>query len=174
MLEHPPYRHYVVVEASILWAAEKDFVPVLFLSCFQNPRLVAAFYSCSLEGSPKRDSINFDFLGHQKKAVQTNYFVDGVGRHEIVHLLGYDTSANPHNYSIYWDNSKIVWYVDGNIIRQVTNDNVNPFPSKSQYVYQSVWDASYVCGGAWAGVNTWANAPHYARWTNIAVHCPGQ
>lgn len=97
-----------------------------------------------------------------------------VGRHEIVHLLGYDTSANPHNYSIYWDNSKIVWYVDGNIIRQVTNDNVNPFPSKSQYVYQSVWDASYVCGGAWAGVNTWANAPHYARWTNIAVHCPGQ
>lgn len=134
--------------------------------------IVTTFYTSSLEGSKTQDEIDFEFLGDQKSTVQTNYYVNGTGGHEIVHQLGFDTSAAAHVYNIYWDSTKIVWYVDGKLLRTVNNDYVNPFPAKAQYVYQSIWDASLIGNGTWAGVNTWASAPYVAKWTNITVNSP--
>ncbi|GAQ82409.1 glycosyl hydrolases family 16 [Klebsormidium nitens] len=38
---------------------------------------VPAFYTSSLEGSGNQDEIDFEFLGKNPQAVQTNYYVNG-------------------------------------------------------------------------------------------------
>ena len=52
------------------------------------------------------------------------------------------------------------WTVDGNVLRIVTNDGSKPYPVKPMYMYSSVWDASYVNGGAWCGIFNGANSPY--------------
>eukprot|EP00897_Mesotaenium_endlicherianum_P007145 jgi/Mesen1/6459/ME000033S05752 len=110
----------------------------------QNPNgTVTAFYVSSLEvglGEGLQDQIDFEFLGNQPYAVQTNYFVRG-------------------------------WYVDGALVRQVYCFTVPPYqcPSLPVYSYQSLWDASFVAGGQWAGTINYAFAPFFAYFESIMV-----
>jgi len=52
--------------------------------------------------------------------LQMNYFTDGVGGHETVLHLGFDASADFHNYTIVWAVGSIQWYVDGVLIHVET------------------------------------------------------
>jgi|UniRef100_A0A804NSY2 beta-glucanase (GH16 family) len=54
----------------------------------------------SLEGSADPDEIDFEFLGHDKRAVQTNYYVGGNGGREQIHALPFDSSDGFHHYAI--------------------------------------------------------------------------
>eukprot|EP00850_Spirogloea_muscicola_P003903 SM000016S01891 [mRNA] locus=s16:456233:458139:+ [translate_table: standard] len=134
--------------------------------------LVPSFYLSSLEGSGNQDEIDFEWLGKDKTVVQTNYYVNGVGGREVLIHLGFDCSAAFHEYTILWDTYRIVWYIDGVIVRVAPNIVGQPFPVKPSFLYASVWDASSICGGCWAGINTWSLPAYYMQYQNITIQSP--
>ena len=62
----------------------------------------------SLEGSKDQDEIDFEFLGNNKDRVQLNYYVNGVGGHELVVMLGFDCAQDYHQYTIFYNATQIV------------------------------------------------------------------
>ncbi|RZC18708.1 Beta-glucanase [Glycine soja] len=76
-------------------------------------------YLSSLEGNKSQDEIDFEFLGRDRNIVQTNYFSEGVGNMEKVHVLGFDASDGFHEYGIVWGSDAIEWRVDGNLVRRL-------------------------------------------------------
>ncbi|GAQ82405.1 glycosyl hydrolases family 16 [Klebsormidium nitens] len=130
---------------------------------------VPAFYTSSLEGSGNQDEIDVEFLGKNKGAIQTNYYVNGQGGREQMISLGFDCSSAFHKYTIQWTSSSIKWFVDDKLVRTATNDGSSPYPTKPSYLYASIWDASSVNGGAWAGTATYANAPYSFQLQGISA-----
>ncbi|KAI5068147.1 hypothetical protein GOP47_0016492 [Adiantum capillus-veneris] len=115
--------------------------------------LLSSFYLSSLEGSKVQDEIDFEWLGKDKSSVQTNYYVNGVGNHEVQVPLGFDCSQAYHTYTITCNSEQIQWLVDGRTVRIVTKTKEamlnNPYPVKPVYVYASVWNASSINNGGW-------------------------
>ncbi|CAI7743157.1 unnamed protein product [Closterium sp. NIES-53] len=136
--------------------------------------LVQSFYLSSLEGSKSQDEIDFEFLGRDKLSVQTNYYVNGVGGHEALIPLGFDCSSGFHEYVIYWNARQIVWQIDGQVKRVVQRNKLNggPYPTKPAFLYSSVWDASSVLGGTWAGTFNGRDVPYNSQYNNFLVTSP--
>jgi len=130
--------------------------------------LVPTFYTSSLEGSEDKDEVDFEFLGKNSSVVQTNYFFNGTGKHESVHELGFDCSEAFHNYTIYWTSSSIEWFIDGQLVRNLSNTNSSAYPTKPAYVYASIWDSGSA-GGEWNGYATYANSPYFYQLANVSV-----
>jgi len=59
------------------------------------------------------DEIDVEILGKDPTKAQFNYYVNGVGGHEKIVDLGFDSSAGFHKYAIEYGNGYINWYVDG-------------------------------------------------------------
>eukprot|EP00850_Spirogloea_muscicola_P020210 SM000209S06389 [mRNA] locus=s209:117723:120090:- [translate_table: standard] len=123
----------------------------------QTNGVVTTFYLSSLEGSKNQDEIDFEFLGNQRNKVQVNYYVSGEGGHETMIDLDFDTSEDFHSYAISYQSNKIIWSIDGDSVHEVGVSNGQALPSKSVYLYFSVWDASSINNGTWAGITTWAS-----------------
>ncbi|MCO5566974.1 hypothetical protein L7F22_020657 [Adiantum nelumboides] len=104
--------------------------------------LLSSFYLSSLEGSKVQDEIDFEWLGKDKSSMQTNYYVNGVGNHEVQIPLGFDCSQAYHTYTIIYNIDQIQWLVDGRTVRIVTRTKEamlnNPYPVKPVYVYACV------------------------------------
>ena len=62
----------------------------------------------SKEGTRDQDEIDFEFLGNKKNSVQLNYYVNGVGGHELIIELPFDCSEDYHRYSIDYSDKAIV------------------------------------------------------------------
>ncbi|MCR5491340.1 MAG: family 16 glycosylhydrolase [Bacilli bacterium] len=58
------------------------------------------------------DEIDIEILGKDTTKVQFNYYHEGVGGHEYMYNLGFDSSEDFHDYGFKWEESKITWYVD--------------------------------------------------------------
>lgn len=126
-------------------------------------------YLSSLEGSTDQDEIDFEFLGHDKRAVQTNYHVGGVGGREQIHALSFDSSDGFHHYAIAWDAAAIEWRIDGELVRREERREGEPWPEKPMYLYASVWDASYIADGAWTGKYHGRDAPYVCSYKDVRV-----
>ncbi|KAH7428136.1 hypothetical protein KP509_10G077500 [Ceratopteris richardii] len=137
--------------------------------------LLSSFYLSSREGSRVQDEIDFEWLGKDKTSVQTNYYVNGVGNHELQVPLGFDCSEAYHIYTIIYNSDQIQWLVDGKIVRIVPRvqgiANV-PYPVKPVYVYASVWNASSVNDGAWTGNWNGADVPFVVYFSDIRIKSP--
>ncbi|CAI5954310.1 unnamed protein product [Closterium sp. NIES-64] len=142
--------------------------------------LVSSFYLSSQEGSKVQDEIDFEWLGKNNTVVQTNYYVQGVGGNEKLITLGHDCSAAFHNYALYWTNKQLIWYIDFVPVRVLLNTTAidgAPYPSKPSFLYASVWDASGICGGCWAGNRDPGTATDptwqvFAEYRNMTVRSP--
>eukprot|EP00475_Leptophrys_vorax_P026145 TRINITY_DN36699_c0_g1_i1.p1 TRINITY_DN36699_c0_g1~~TRINITY_DN36699_c0_g1_i1.p1 ORF type:complete len:394 (-),score=12.22 TRINITY_DN36699_c0_g1_i1:447-1559(-) len=116
--------------------------------------LVSSFYTSTHEGSGVQDEIDFEWLGKNNSRVQTNFYVKGVGGNERLIELGFDCSAAFHNYALLWTSKQLIWFIDYVPVRvlvNTTDTNNAPYPSRPSFLYASVWDASGICGGCWAG-----------------------
>eukprot|EP00270_Netrium_digitus_P016202 TRINITY_DN5788_c0_g1_i1.p1 TRINITY_DN5788_c0_g1~~TRINITY_DN5788_c0_g1_i1.p1 ORF type:complete len:449 (-),score=62.81 TRINITY_DN5788_c0_g1_i1:158-1435(-) len=151
------------------------------IMCGQNDTsgLISSFYLSSLEGSGTQDEIDFEFIGKNKTIVQTNVYVNGVGNREILNPLNFDCSQGFHNYAILYSSTAIVWYVDYQAVRLYVNTQAvdgTPYPTKPVYLYASVWDASSVCGGCWAGTRQpWTYAAGFSwrvQYRNVKILSP--
>ncbi|XP_047072962.1 xyloglucan endotransglucosylase/hydrolase protein 31-like [Lolium rigidum] len=127
-------------------------------------------YLSSLEGSPDMDEIDFEFLGGDKRAVQTNFYVGGCGGREMVHELPFDSSDGFHHYAVAWGADAIEWRVDGELVRREERGNDGePWPEKPMFLYASLWDASGIDEGRWTGTYHGRDAPYVCSYRDVRV-----
>ena len=126
-------------------------------------------YLSSMEGSSDMDEIDFEFLGNDKRAVQTNLFVAGGGGREMVHQLPFDSSDGFHHYAVAWSAEAVEWRVDGEVIRREERRDGEPWPEKPMYLYASLWDASDVDEGRWTGTYHGRDAPYVCSYRDVRV-----
>lgn len=156
------------------WRSTTRFQYGTFSSLIQCPKgntsgLNFNIYLSSLEGDKSQDEIDFEFLGKDKRIVQTNYYTAGTGNREAIHDLGFDCSDGFHEYVIKWGPDLIQWLIDGKVIRSVVRADGEGFPQKPMFLYASVWDASYIDEGRWTGPYVGCDAPYICLYKNVNV-----
>ncbi|KAL5729129.1 xyloglucan:xyloglucosyl transferase [Ranunculus cassubicifolius] len=143
---------------------------------------VTAYYLSSDGG--QHDEIDFEFLGNrsgQPYIIHTNIYTQGNGNREQQFYPWFDPSAHFHNYTIHWNPSEVVWFVDGSPIRVFRNyENMGvQFPNKQgMRVYSTLWNAdNWATRGGREKIN-WARSPFTAnlrrfraracKWTGVS------
>lgn len=126
-------------------------------------------YLSSLEGDKSQDEIDFEFLGKDMTAVQTNFYTVGLGNRERIHRLGFDASDGFHEYLIKWEASEIEWVVDGETVRREVRKEGEAWPEKPMFLYSSVWDASCIAEGRWTGDYVGCDAPYVCSYKDVRV-----
>ncbi|KAJ5396767.1 hypothetical protein N7509_004880 [Penicillium cosmopolitanum] len=101
------------------------------------------------------DEIDWEWVGYNTSSVQTNFF--GKGNDSTFDRGGFSNVANAdtefHNYTTYWDQEKLEWYIDNEIVRTLKFDDKGTlggknYPETPCRVKVSVWPAGTV---DWAG-----------------------
>ncbi|CAN6290900.1 unnamed protein product [Urochloa humidicola] len=172
---HVTYDHRHPGRDGSRWRSRRRFLPgsavaaTIRAPAGDTAGLNYNLYLSSLECSRDMDEIDFEFLGHDKRAVQTNYHVAGEGGREQIHRLPFDSSDGFHHYAIAWDASAIEWRVDGELIRREERCEGEPWPEKPMYLYASVWDASDIDEGRWTGTYHGNDAPYVCSYKDVVV-----
>ena len=138
--------------------------------------LLTSMYLSSGEGTYDQDEIDFEFLGNNKRIVQTNFYGNGSGGHELWVNLNFDCSEDFHTYAIFYNKYKIQWFVDSNIVRTVFQndgfDNDGQYPKKRMFLYVSLWNASWIEDGMWTGKWHGKDMPYVAKYSNVTIQYP--
>ena len=85
--------------------------------------------------------IDWEFLGQNCGAVDTNYWTHGVDNNKkIIDLasMGINACEEFHNYGIKWEKGSITWYVDGKPVRTATPSEA-PIPSGTTKIMVNLW-----------------------------------
>ncbi|KAJ0881686.1 putative xyloglucan:xyloglucosyl transferase [Helianthus annuus] len=129
---------------------------------------VTAYYLSST--GAKHDEIDFEFLGNstgEPYTVHTNIYTQGQGNREQQFKLWFDPTANYHNYTIHWNPTEIVWFVDSVPIRVFKNYESEgiAYPNKQgMRVYSSLWNAdNWATRGGLVKID-WTSAPFVANY----------
>lgn len=111
----------------------------VFMKAARGSGLVSAFfvYTGPFFEDP-HDEIDFEILGRDTKKVWINAFSDGTDMPGEWIDLGADGSTKPLLYRMEWREDSITWYVDGQLIKKVTSDDID-IPQNDGKVYLSLW-----------------------------------
>jgi beta-glucanase (GH16 family) len=117
-------------------------------------------YTGPSDGQPW-DEIDVEILGRNTDQMQTNYFTDGVGGHETIIDLGFDSSAGYHAYAIEWIQGAINWFVDGRLVH-TENGSRGALPTHAQRIMMNLWPG--------IGVDSWLGPFSYPGTTLTATY----
>lgn len=120
-------------------------------------------YTGSSEGT-RWDEIDIEFLGRDTRRLQTNYFTDGVGRHETMIDLPFDAADDFHTYGFEWTREAIHRYVDGKHVHTETGTR-GPLPLHPGKVIMNFWPGTGI--DIWSGPFTYPGTPMVATYDDI-------
>ncbi len=104
--------------------------------------LVTGFFTYSGPPQPNpHDEIDFEWLGRDLNAVQTNYFVNGQSIGGAMNPIDTDGSKAMHNYAFQWLPDSLRWYIDGKLVREVLRAVGEPYPTHSSKILVSLWNS---------------------------------
>lgn len=104
-------------------------------------------------GDP-HDEIDIEFVGKNTRKVEFNTFRKGKHRGHKVHELGFDAASAYHIYAFEWRQDRIRWFVDGEMVYEITGDEAN-LPTAPSKIYMNVWTGTPV---AWHGKPTFKHS----------------
>jgi len=114
--------------------------------------MAGSFFTYSgVYGQRSHNEIDFEVLGYDPRKVQLNYYYAGTGKDsEHIKLvdLGFDASADFHNYGFRWSKESIVWYVDGKAVYKATKD----IPAGPCKIMVNFWPGTSEVSGWLGGV----------------------
>ncbi|CAI4046443.1 hypothetical protein SKDZ_12G2470 [Saccharomyces kudriavzevii ZP591] len=130
------------------------------------------------------DEIDFEWLGGDPTMTQLNYYSQGMLDYTRMqrYPVGADTWSTYHNYEIDWDSERIIWYVDGRMVRTVlkkdTWDPINKeyrYPQTPMRLEVAVWPGGSETNGPgtinWAGgLIDWENSPDIIEKGQFTAH----
>ncbi|KAL2860779.1 glycoside hydrolase family 16 protein [Aspergillus lucknowensis] len=95
------------------------------------------------------DEIDWEWVGYNTTEIQTNFYSKGVkdfNNGEFFYVENADTEF--HNYTTYWDQDKLEWWVDNKLLRTLTYDEAKNkstgdsiFPQTPCNVRIGIWPA---------------------------------
>ncbi|XP_072966034.1 probable xyloglucan endotransglucosylase/hydrolase protein 26 [Typha angustifolia] len=133
---------------------------------------VTAYYA-KASGSA-HDEIDFEFLGNvsgQPYTIHTNVFALGIGNKEEQFKPWFDPASDYHTYTIFWNPSQIVWFIDGIPIRVFKNRRNISFPyptSQPMSGYSSLWNANDWATQGGRVKTDWTKAPFVAKYRQFS------
>lgn len=131
----------------------------------------AGMISSVILQSDDLDEIDWEWVGYNTSQVQSDFF--GKGNTTTYNRGGNASVTNAdtefHNYTTYWDQHKLQWWVDGQLVRSVPYDDKQTvygrnFPQTPSQIKISLWPAGISTSSAgtvkWAGgMVNYAQAP---------------
>ncbi|KAI8874478.1 concanavalin A-like lectin/glucanase [Ramicandelaber brevisporus] len=128
--------------------------------------VVSSFIIKNIQG----DEFDYEWVGKQPNAVQTNYFYDGIldyTKGKPSYQLA-PTQDNFHEYSFDWNPDRFIWIINGREDRRLNrvdtwdaNAKIFKYPSREALLQFSIWDGGEENPGTaqWAGTPTdWTKA----------------
>ena len=121
------------------------------MQAMKNDGVVSSFftYTGPSDNNPW-DEIDIEILGKDTTKVQFNYYTNGVGKHEYMYDLGFDSSEAYHTYGFDWQPDHIAWFVDGKEVYRATQ-NIPKTPGK---IMMNAWPGSARID---SGIRDWLN-----------------
>lgn len=98
------------------------------------------------------NEIDIEILGSDPTQVWLAYHV-AEGSHSVTVDLGFDASLDIHEYSFVWEPNSISWYVDGVLVYEVVNPDLE-VPDTPSKMYMNLWAGL----PEWMGTTTFTDA----------------
>ncbi|KAI0915250.1 hypothetical protein AcW1_007081 [Taiwanofungus camphoratus] len=151
--------------------------------------LVPGVVTAAILIADQHDEIDVELLGGDPSHWQTNVYAPspqdkqplwGVFG-EIEDYAHGGSVQGAHEYTVDWNDERIIWSVDGVQVRTLKKDQTQKngalhFPSHPTRIQLGIWDASAPAGTAqWAkGPIDWSSAPKKmtATFKSVSVECP--
>ena len=108
-----------------------------------------------------QDEIDIEFLGKDTTILQTNYFTKGVGQHGHDVELGFDATADFHDYAFEWRPDSITWFVDGKPVHREDGSR-GALPQAAGALVLNLWPGHTVDG--WLGPLKYEGKPVQAEY----------
>ncbi|WP_181375843.1 family 16 glycosylhydrolase [Palleronia abyssalis] len=130
--------------------------------------LNAAFflYAGPVHNQP-HDEIDFELLTKSPNLLWLNHWVDGDDRGEGETITFEGDPEGFHDYALIWEPDRVRWFVDGELVRDVTD----PIPSRRMKVYFSHWGSGTL--SEWMGKYEKPGTPVVMEITRFAYTPPG-
>lgn len=115
------------------------------------------------------DEIDFEVLGKDVSKVQLNQYVDGKGGNEKLVDVSAGAASDFVDYAMVWEEDRIRWYVDGELVHTV--DDPDKVPSNPSKIYLSLWASDNM--KSWLGAFDAPPGPVEAEVERVAFTAPG-
>ncbi|MBU0672920.1 MAG: family 16 glycosylhydrolase [Candidatus Margulisbacteria bacterium] len=127
-------------------------------------------------GSESHDEIDVvEILGRNCEQVQTNYYVEGRGKHELMINLDFNACEEFHNYGLAWSEDTLIWYIDGREVRRVAEDlstEAHELPYRPGKITVNFWAGIGV--EAWLGNFAYPGHPMEAQYDWLRFSSPSE